>query len=77
MRRGCMKSFKPKDGEAISEYIPKNVDELFLDLKLFELYRSAARTMLDKYRYLALALRLGDNVFVFDIDSCEFFEEGE
>jgi hypothetical protein len=72
-----MKSFKPEDGEAISEYIPENVDELFIDIKIFELYRKAAETIFDRNRYLALIFKLGENVFVFDIDSCEFFEEGK
>lgn len=69
-----MKSFKPKD--ALCRVIPKNTHDLFIDTKLFELYRSAAKTVwdisLDK-----LMLRLGKNVFVFDIDSCEFFEREE
>lgn len=69
-----MKSSKPKD--AICRVVPKNTHDLFIDTKLFELYRSAAKTVwdisLDK-----LMSRLGKNVFVFDVDSCEVFEEGE
>ena len=62
-----MKSFKPKDHDFIGGYLPENANDLFIDIKIFELYRKVVK---DNMMY-----KLGKTVFVFDIDSCEFFEE--
>lgn len=64
-----MKSFKPKDDEIVHEFFSDNAQNLFIDEKIHDY---CAYNFYDK-----LMSRLGKTVFVFDVDSCEFFEEEE
>jgi hypothetical protein len=64
-----MKSFKPEDDEIAYRHFSDNARDLFIDEKLHD--------HCAYYFYDRLISRLGINVFVFDIDSCEFFEREE
>lgn len=70
-----MKSFKPKDDEVVHEHFLDNAQDLFVDEKIHDycVYNFYGRPTY----YNRLISRLGKTVFVFDIDSCEFFEKGE
>lgn len=64
------KKSKLKDLDAVvGHFVGYDTNDLFIDIKFLDLYRKAAK---DNMVY-----KLGINVFVFDIDSCEFFEEEE
>ena len=64
-----MKSFKPEEGEIIHEHVSDNAQDLFIDEKIHDycVYNF----------YEKLMLRLGINVFVFDVEACEIREKGE
>ncbi len=64
-----MKSFKPKEDEIVYKHISDNAQYLFIDEKLHDY---CACNFYDR-----LMLKLGINVFVFDVDSCEFLEREE
>ena len=64
-----MKSFKPKGDEVLHNHISDNAQDLFIDEKIHDYCAN--------HFYDNLLLRLGKNVFVFDIESCEFREKGE
>lgn len=69
-----MKSFKPKGA---THKIGNIKNDLFIDIKFLEHYRKAAKSieLWHIQGHEGLISRLGINVFVFDIDLCEFFEE--
>lgn len=65
-----MKKFKP-----VILYIDDNT---YIDVEFFEQYRELAKKWIWHQQGLAgIMLEIGKSFFVFDIDSCEFFERGE
>jgi len=50
-------------------------DDLFINVEYLEYYRKNPRTYWDVTGYDGLVLGFGKNVFVFDIDSCDFKEK--
>lgn len=50
-------------------------DNLYVDMEYLEQYRKNPRSYWDVTGYEGIVLGFGINVFVFDVESCEFFEE--
>lgn len=69
-----MKKFKPNCLDIVYGYIEENSDDTFIDVKSLEHYRTSKRFW-DKDCYKKLMLGLGKNVFVFDVESCDFLEK--
>lgn len=67
-----MKKFKPKDHDIVYGIIPENTDDIFIDVKSLEHYRTSKKYW-DRHCYNGLVLGFGKNVFVFDVESCDFF----
>ena len=66
------KKLKLKFHDIVYGIIPENTDDIFIDMKSLEYYRTS-KNFWDKDCYNKLVLGLGKNVFVFDVKSCDFF----
>lgn len=64
-----MKKIKP-----IIAIIPEDTDDLFIDMEYCQRYRKMG--ILNEYFYRGLILGFGKNVFIFDIEACDFLIEG-
>ena len=64
-----MKKIKP-----IIAVIPEDTDDLFIDLEYCQKYRKMST--LSEYFYRGLTLGFGKNVFIFDIEACDFLVKG-
>lgn len=71
-----MKKFKPKFHDIIYWFIPENTDDLFIDIKCLEDYRTSESC--DNRHFYEEAVsgisRFSKNVFLFDVNACEFLE---
>lgn len=72
-----MKSSKPKGHELLHELTPEKTHELFMSVEFLNDYMTGANIVRGSQSFEWLMSRLGKNVFVFDVDSCEIFEKGE
>ena len=69
-----MKKFKPKFHDIVYIFIPENTDDIFINEKTLEHYRTS-ETSWDRHGYEELISALGKTAFVFDVKACEFMEE--
>lgn len=68
-----MKAKSKRKIKLIVFYMPENSDDMFVDVEFLNDYKKA-RPM-NEYYYQGIVLGFGKNVFVFDRNSCEFFEK--
>lgn len=69
-----MKKFKPKLHEIVCWIIPEGTNNLFISTATLEDCRISKKAW-EKNYYEKLLLDLGKNVFVFDVEACEFTEK--
>ena len=72
-----MKTFKPKFYEIVYWFIPENSDDLFIDVKCLDDYRTSEHCD-NRHCYeeiIAGISRFEKNVFLFDVKACEFLQE--
>jgi len=63
-----MIKFKP-----ITLLIPENTNDIFVDIN--HLHEWIKESLVNKIYYEHLKLGFGKNLFIFDVNSCEFFQE--
>jgi len=64
------KIFKP-----VIMIIPENTNDMFVDAEALQEYRKMEP--IHEYFYGGIVLGFGKNIFVFDVNSCEFLKEGK
>ena len=71
-----MREFEPELYDIIYWIIPEHTNELFMDVRCLENYRTAEnRFHRDFYKEIKSRIsEFGENIFIYDAKSCDFLE---